>query len=256
MLRTLWNGVSALNSQQTLLDTTANNIANANTPAYKKEQTSFADLLYGTMSKEGNPVIDSKAQNGTGTRVSTVIRDFRPGVIVKTQRPLDVAIEGEGFFQVKLPNGSYAYTRSGSFQVDAGGVLVNEQGQAIQPHTILPPDFKNITIASDGAVSVETDDGQNTSLGRFKLFKFQNPAGLQSMGNNLYKATDSSGEAVEGIPGKAGNGTIQSGALEMSNVNLVEEMSQIIESQRAYQINARSIQAVDEMWNIANNIRK
>lgn len=256
MLRSLWNGVSALNSQQTLLDTTANNIANANTPAYKKQQTSFADLLYGTMSQEGHPVVDSNAQNGTGTRVSAVTRDFRPGVTVKTQRPLDVAIDGEGFFQVKLPDGGYAYTRSGSFVVDAGGVLVNEQGHVVQPQVTLPPDLKNITIAPDGAVSVETADGQNTSIGQFKLFKFQNPAGLQSMGNNLYKATDSSGEAVEGVPGKEGNGTLQSGALEMSNVNLVEDMSQIIESQRAYQINLRSMQAVDEMWNIANNIRK
>ncbi len=266
MLRALSTGAAGLTAQQIRLDTCANNLANINTYGYKKQGVSFADLLYQEMGREGIPA-ERKAPpgantpgptppEGSGVRVAAVSRDFCPGSLIRTGRPLDVAIQGKGFFRVRLPGGAYAYTRAGMLTVDADGRLITQQGYPLEPEIILPPGYQSVTLHSDGRVTIINSDRQQEEVGRLALYSFTNPAGLAARGENLYLPTAASGEPVEYYPGTGGAGTLIQGCLEASNVDLTIELTSLIEAQRIYQLNLRVISSADEMWSMANNLRK
>ncbi|RKO66925.1 flagellar basal-body rod protein FlgG [Desulfofundulus salinus] len=266
MLRALSTGAAGLAAQQICLDTCANNLANINTQAYKKQGVSFADLLYQEMGREGIPAERQTAPGantpgptppeGGGVRAAAISRDFRPGSLIRTGRPLDVAIQGKGFFRVQLPGGEYAYTRNGRFTVSSDGRLSTEQGYPLEPEIILPPGYQSVTLHSDGRVTIINSDRQQEEVGRLTLYSFTNPAGLAARGENLYLPTAASGEAAEYYPGTGGAGTLIQGCLETSNADLAIELTGLIEAQRAYQLNLRVISSADEIWSMANNLRK
>ncbi|MGB9826838.1 MAG: flagellar hook-basal body protein, partial [Desulfofundulus sp.] len=193
---------------------------------------------------------------GSGVRVAAVSRDFRPGGLIRTGWPLDVAIQGEGFFRVRLPGGEYAYTRAGSLTVGADGRLLTQQGYPLEPEIILPPGYQSVTLHSDGRVTIINSDRQQEEVGRLTLYSFTNPAGLAARGENLYLATAASGQPVQEYPGSGATGTLVPGCLEASNVDLTEEIASLVEAQRVYQLNLRVVGAADEMWSMANNLRK
>ncbi|MEW6423409.1 MAG: flagellar basal-body rod protein FlgG [Bacillota bacterium] len=260
MLRTIVNGRAGVIAQQIRLDTIANNMANVNTTAFKKQAVSFADLLYQEMNAAGRPVEKEPAAanpvHGAGVKVAALPRDFSPGVQILTGRPLDIAITGEGFLQVELPDGRYAYTRNGVLNVTPEGDLVDGNGYPLSPGITLPENYQGITVRFDGTVLAAGEDGALAEVGQLSLYRFVNPAGLEAFGNNLYLATPASGEPLEGTPGEAGFGVLRQGYLEASNVDLTREMTCLIETQRAYQVALRVIQNAEELWNIANNLRK
>lgn len=247
-------------AQETKLDTIANNLANANTTGYKRQDAEFEDLLYqnvraATPNAAGGTA-PSGTQVGTGVRIVTTSRAFAQGSTQQTGNQLDVAIEGNGFLAVTRPSGEIAYTRAGSLKVDAQGRLCTNDGLAVEPPIAIPPDAIAITIASDGTLSATTP-GQHTTtqLGQLQLVTFPNPNGLTALGHNLYNATSASGEPIAGTPGTDGRGTILQGALEGSNVEMVSEMVGLIRTQRAYEINSKVINAADEMLRNATQIR-
>jgi flagellar basal-body rod protein FlgG len=266
MLRALSTGAAGLYVQQLRLDTCASNLANINTSGYKRQEVSFADLLYQEMGREGIPAerqVLPGAFNpgptppeGSGVRVAAVTRDFRPGSLIRTGQPLDAAIQGDGFFRVRLPGGEYAYTRNGRFTVDSGGRLVTEQGYPLDPEIVLPDGYRSVTLHSDGRVTIINSDRQEEEAGRLTLYSFTNPAGLAARGENLYLATTASGGAVEFQPGNGGMGALIPGCLEASNSDLTVEMTALVEAQRAYQLSLRVVGTADEMWGMANNLRK
>ncbi|AEG15329.1 flagellar basal-body rod protein FlgG [Desulfofundulus kuznetsovii DSM 6115] len=265
MLRALSTGAAGLTAQQIRLDTCANNLANINTQAYKKQGVSFADLLYQEMGREGIPAERQTAPGantpgptppeGGGVRAAAISRDFRPGSLIRTGRPLDVAIQGKGFFRVQLPGGEYAYTRNGRFTVSSDGRLITEQGYPLEPEIILPPEYQSVTLHSDGRVTIINNDRQEEA-GRLTLYSFPNPAGLAARGDSLYLATAASGEPDEDYPGSSVTGTLIQGCLEASNVALTIELTSLIEAQRVYQLNLRVVSSADEIWSMANNLRK
>ncbi|MCL6447160.1 MAG: flagellar basal-body rod protein FlgG [Armatimonadetes bacterium] len=261
MLRTIDTGRAGIIAQQTRLDTVANNLANVNTPAFKRQEVSFADLLYQEMNAAGRPVekenpAGADPVHGTGARAAAVTKNFSGGALITTGRPLDLAIAGEGFLQVELPDGRYAYTRSGALNIAPDGTLVVDRGYPLAPGITLPGNYREITISFDGTVLVGGEDGAPEEAGRLSLYRFVNPAGLDALGNNLYVPTPASGEPVEGTPGQGGFGVFRPGCLESSNVDLTREMVSLVETQRAAQIALRMVQNAEEMWNIANNLRK
>ncbi|MBV9881225.1 MAG: flagellar basal-body rod protein FlgG [Gemmatirosa sp.] len=247
-------------AQQTRTEVISNNLANVNTTGFKRSRAQFEDLLYQTMqgaSVVGQPESQTQpaVQVGRGTRLVGVTRLHTQGALETTNRPLDVAIEGEGFLQVQLSGGQTAYTRDGTLQISDQGVLVTSQGYAITPNIKIPSDSTGITISSTGIVSATR--GQSTQpeeLGRIELARFSNPAGLQAQGENLYAATASSGEAVTGFPQEDGFGRTVQGAVESSNVEIVQEMVDMITAMRAYEINSKAIKNSEEMLEIANNL--
>ena len=249
-------------AQQLNIDNIANNLANVNTTGYKKSRIDFQDLLYQTTRAAGTPVIQGAQvptgiQIGHGVRPVSTQKIFTQGEFKPTDGPLDILIEGEGFFQVLLPDGSVAYTRDGAFKRDGEGKVVNSDGFPLAPELEIPEDATDISISTDGNISIRIK-GSDTpqSIGQIELVKFVNAAGLKSIGRNLYKATAASGEPILGIPGLDGFGTIAHGYLEMSNVQVVEEMVSMIMAQRAYEVNSKAIQAADEMLQTANNLRR
>ncbi len=249
-------------AQQLNIDNIANNLANVNTTGYKKSRIDFQDLLYQTTRAAGTPVIQGAQvptgiQIGHGVRPVSTQKIFTQGEFKPTDGPLDILIEGEGFFQVLLPDGSVAYTRDGAFKRDGEGKVVNSDGFPLAPELEIPEDATDISISTDGNISIRIK-GSDTpqSIGQIELVKFVNAAGLKSIGRNLYKATAASGEPILGIPGLDGFGTIAHGYLEMSNVQVVEEMVSMIVAQRAYEVNSKAIQAADEMLQTANNLRR
>ncbi|HHW43742.1 MAG TPA: flagellar hook-basal body complex protein [Desulfotomaculum sp.] len=284
MLRALSTGAAGLAAQQIRLNTGANNLANINTAGYKRQGVTFADLLYQEVSREGIPNVPGAAppaanppggaapgapavpgaaagaaapvQAGSGVRVVTTPRDFRPGALIRTGRPLDAAIQGEGFFRVLLPNGQYAYTRAGSFTVDATGRIVTQQGYLLDPEISLPPGYSSLTLHSDGRVTIINSEQQYEELGRLSLYTFNNPAGLASRGDNLYLATAESGPPVAGFPEQNGVGSLAQGWLEGSNADITRELVDLIEAQRAYQLDLQVVRTADELWSMANNMRK
>ncbi|MCA0375393.1 MAG: flagellar basal-body rod protein FlgG [Gemmatimonadetes bacterium] len=249
-------------AQQTRTEVIANNLANVNTPGFKRSRAHFEDLLYQTV--QGQQVLgDPDAQTapaiqvGRGTRLSGVQRLHEQGPIEQTGRNLDVAIEGDGLLQVQLPTGGTAYTRDGSLQISDQGVLVTSGGYAIQPPIRIPTDASELTISATGVVSVKRgNDIQPTELGRIELARFANPSGMLSLGQNLLAPTTSSGQPVVGFPGDEGMGHLQQGSLEGSNVEIVQEMVEMIAAMRAYEINSKAIKTSDEMGQIANNIAR
>jgi flagellar basal-body rod protein FlgG len=253
MFRSLATAASGMEAQQTRLDVTAHNIANVSTNGFKRERAEFADLIYQTMRPAGAPTgnganAPSATEIGLGTRLSTTAREFGQGELHQTGNQLDVAIEGKGFLAVTMPNGDAAYTRDGALQVTAEGRLVTSEGYSIAGDITIPPESTSVSIAADGTISAAVPgDSQPVQLGKLQVATFVNPAGLAAQGGTLFRETSASGAAVLGSPGEGGAGSIRQGMLEVSNVNVVEEMIDLIAGQRAYEINSRVIKAADDM---------
>lgn len=249
-------------AQQLQLDVISNNLANVNTSGFKKARVDFQDLIYQTIRPAGADQAQGSEmpvgqQIGLGTRAISVQKLFTTGEFKQTGNPLDMAIEGKGFFQVLTPSGELAYTRDGAFKTDSEGRLVTSDGYLLQPEITIPADYQEIVVGVDGTVSVVLP-GQNEAqqLGQIQTVSFSNPAGLSSEGHNLYRPTASSGDAVTGTPGQDGLGGLASGILEMSNVQVVEEMVNMIVAQRAYEVNSKAITTADEMLSMANNLKR
>ncbi|GAA6937143.1 flagellar basal-body rod protein FlgG [Helicobacter pylori] len=262
MLRSLYSATSGMLAQQTHIDTTSNNIANVNTTGFKKSRADFNDLFYQAMQYAGTNTSNTTLspdgmEVGLGVRPSTITKMFSQGSPKETENNLDVAITGKGFFQVQLPDGTTAYTRSGNFKLDEQGNLVTSEGYLLIPQITLPEDTTQVNIGVDGTVSV-TQGLQTTSnvIGQITLANFVNPAGLHSMGDNLFSITNASGEAIVGNPDSQGLGKLRQGFLELSNVRLVEEMTDLITAQRAYEANSKSIQTADAMLQTVNSLKR
>ncbi|HSQ03650.1 MAG TPA: flagellar basal-body rod protein FlgG [Burkholderiales bacterium] len=253
MIRSLWISKTGLEAQQLQLDVIANNLANVSTNGFKRARAVFEDLLYQTLRQPGaqssqQTQLPSGLQIGTGARPVATERIFTQGNLQQTGNSRDVAIQGNGFFQVLLPDGTTAYTRDGSFQSDAQGQLVTSSGFPVQPAITIPPNTLSITIAKDGTVSVLTPGSATpVQVGTIQLVNFVNPAGLQAFGENLYVQTASSGTPTPNTPGTNGLGMLNQGYVETSNVNVVEELVNMIQTQRAYEINSKAIQTSDQM---------
>ncbi|GAA7693775.1 flagellar basal-body rod protein FlgG [Helicobacter pylori] len=262
MLRSLYSATSGMLAQQTHIDTTSNNIANVNTTGFKKSRADFNDLFYQAMQYAGTNTSNTTLspdgmEVGLGVRPSAITKMFSQGSPKETENNLDVAITGKGFFQVQLPDGTTAYTRSGNFKLDEQGNLVTSEGYLLIPQITLPEDTTQVDIGVDGTVSV-TQGLQTTSnvIGQITLASFVNPAGLHSMGDNLFSITNASGDAIVGNPDSQGLGKLRQGFLELSNVRLVEEMTDLITAQRAYEANSKSIQTADAMLQTVNSLKR
>jgi len=261
MMRGLWTAASGMTAQQTNLDVIANNLANTNTTGFKFSRPDFQDLLYQTMSAAGSKtgdgtMVPAGIQIGLGVRTASIQKVFTSGDLKQTGNPLDIAIEGDGFLTVDTPNGP-AYTRDGSLKLDVNRRLVNSDGYALSPDITIPANTTSVTIGPDGTVTAQVA-GQPApvSAGQIQLTHFPNPAGLSNIGHNLYTVTSASGAAVTGNPGTNGLGSISQNALEMSNVNVVEQMVSMIVAQRSYETNSKAIQAADQMLQMANQLRQ
>jgi flagellar basal-body rod protein FlgG len=249
-----------MTAQQTNIDNVAHNLANVNTTGFKKSRVEFEDLVYQEVRAPGTAASESTEtpvgmQMGLGTRAVATARNFSAGNLRNTSAPLDMAIEGAGFFQITLPNGTTAYTRSGAFHLDAQGALVTSEGYAMDPAITIPANATSITISKDGVVSA-TIAGQTAAqqLGTINIANFANPGGLDPIGGNLFTPTTASGDAETGTPGTDARGTLAQGFVEDSNVSVVEEMVNMIIGQRAYEANSRVIKAADEMLQQVNNL--
>jgi flagellar basal-body rod protein FlgG len=253
MIRSLWISKTGLDAQQTQLDVTANNLANVGTNGFKRSHAVFEDLLYQTLRQPGaqssqQTQLPSGLQIGTGVRPVAAARIHTQGNLQQTGNSLDVAVNGQGFLQVLMPDGSAGYTRDGSLHLDAQGQVVTSNGFVLQPPITLPAGTQSITIGQDGTVSVtQSGSATPTQVGTIQLVNFLNPAGLQAMGQNLYSETAASGTPTPGTPGTNGLGTLSQGYVETSNVNVVEELVNMIQTQRAYEINSKAIQTSDQM---------
>ena len=248
-------------AQETHLEGVSNNIANANTTGYKKQRVEFQDLLYQTMRGAGTRTSSATRaptgiQLGSGVRVAGTSRSFSQGNVMMTNNPLDVAIEGSGFFVVQQADGNPAYTRAGALQKDAQGQLVTVEGHIIDPPILIPPDALSVTIGANGTVSaMMPGESAPSEMGQLTTASFVNPAGLNAMGRNLFTATAASGDAQIGEPGSDGRGALLQGALERANVDVVEEMIGLISAQRAYEINTRVVTTADEMLRSASQMK-
>jgi len=261
-MRSLNIAATGMLAQQLNVDVISNNISNMNTTGYKRQRAEFQDLLYqnlrrvGSASSEAGTIVPSGIQVGVGVKPAAIYRITQQGSLTITDNPLDLAINGKGYFQVELPSGETGYTRAGTFQISADGDVVTADGYIVQPGITIPPDAINITVNPSGAVSVSID-GQiaDQIVGAIELATFPNAAGLDAIGQNLFLETTASGQAVVATPGTAGFGTIEQGALEASNVDVVAEITNLITAQRAYEMNSRVIQASDEMMSAVSQLR-
>jgi len=254
----MWVAKTGLDAQQTRMNVISNNLANVNTTGYKRDRAVFEDMLYQNVRQAGGQT-DVNAQSptgmmlGTGVRVVATEKLHAQGNMVTTQNPLDVAIAGDGYFQVARADGTIAYSRDGGFKLSATGQLVNAGGALLQPAITVPPTAASVTIGRNGAVTIELTGGGSQAIGQLQIARFVNPSGLQSLGQNLMKETPASGTPQVLQPGQGGAGALVQGSLEASNVNVVEEMVNMIETQRAYEINSKAISAVDGMLRFLNN---
>jgi flagellar basal-body rod protein FlgG len=263
MIRALFSAASGMSAQQLNVDNIAHNLSNANTTGFKMRRAQFQDLLYQSMVQPGaaagaQTTVPSGLQVGLGSRAASNEIVFSQGNFSATNNPLDMVIQGRGFFQVRRPSGDLAYTRAGSFHVDRDGNMVTSDGDALEPQITIPPDAQSISIAPDGTVSYN-QPGQTAAqlAGQVQLANFQNPAGLNSIGRNLFTPTDASGEPTVGNPGgQEGIGSLLQGYLEQSNVSVVDEFINLIVSQRAYEANSRVVKAADEMYQQVNNVTR
>jgi flagellar basal-body rod protein FlgG len=260
MIRALYSAATGMEAQQLNIDVIANNLANVSTAGFKKSRADFQDLLYQTLKEPGalatgTTQVPTGIQVGLGVRPAAVERIHLQGDFNQTTNPLDVAVEGEGFFQVTLPDGNSAYTRAGAFKLDSTGSLVTSEGNPVTPQITIPQGAQAITIGNDGTVSV-TLPGQSSAsqVGQLQTVRFANPAGLRAEGRNLFRETDTSGTPQLGTPGQDGLGQLSQGFLEGSNVSVVEELVAMITGQRAYEINSRAITAADEMLRSASQL--
>jgi flagellar basal-body rod protein FlgG len=263
MIRALFSAASGMEAQQTNVDNIAHNLANANTVGYKSRRAQFQDLLYQTMVQPGaaagsQTVVPSGLQLGLGTRVVSNEITFAQGSFSSTGNPLDIVIQGRGFFQIRRPTGEIAYARAGQFHLDRDGNMVTSDGDPLEPQITIPAEAQNINIGSDGTVSFVLPGQATAQLGgQIQLANFANPAGLNSIGRNLYLPTDASGEPAIGNPGgQEGMGSLLQGYTEQSNVSVVEEFINMIVSQRAYEANSKVVRAADEMYQQVNNMNR
>ena len=252
MLRSLWIAKTGMEAQQTNIDVISNNLANVSTNGFKRSRPVFEDLIYVTLRQPGSQAsqqtqVPSGLQLGTGARPVATERIHIQGGIQQTENSFDLAIQGNGFFQIQLPDGTLAYTRDGAFQINNQGVLVTANGDPVQPQITVPVDALSVTVAKDGTVTVTQPGNVVTTQGPITLTNFISPTGLESVGDNLYLETTASGTPNTGTAGTNALGSIQQGFLENSNVSVVEEMINMIQAQRAYEINSKSIQASDQM---------
>ena len=263
MIRALFTGATGMIAQQMTIDTIAHNLANVNTTGFKRSRVNFQDLLYETIKPAGSETaagttIPEGIQIGHGVRPSAIAKIFTPGALLQTGNALDIAIEGDGFFQIELPDGTIAYSRDGSFKMNEEGTMMTADGYPITPAITIPQDAQLITIGPGGTVSVlQPGDGTPQPQGVIQLARFSNPAGMDArLGRNLLLETQASGAPETNNPGVTGMGTLAQGFLENSNVQVVEEILQMIIAQRAYEANAKVIQTSDEMLQTANNVRR
>jgi len=264
MMNSLWTAASGMNGQQFNIDTISNNLSNVNTTGFKENRPDFEDLLYQTKRVAGTPATEltvrpTGVQVGHGVRVAASQKVFTQGSLQQTGNVSDMAIEGEGFFRVMQYDGSYAYTRDGSFKIDREGQLVTSNGLRVMPEINLPENFirKSLSVSEDGRVTVKVPGNDDPiEVGQVELFRFTNPAGLRAAGDNLFKQTNASGDAIGGRPSFNGMGAVQHKFLENSNVSVVQEMVDMIVAQRAYELNSKAIQTSDTMLSIANNLKR
>jgi flagellar basal-body rod protein FlgG len=263
MIRALLSAASGMGAQQTNVENIAHNLANANTVGFKMRRAQFQDLLYQTIAQPGSAAgsqtfVPSGLQLGLGTRTVSNSISFAQGSFSATNNPLDLVVEGRGFFQVRRPSGEIAYTRAGQFHLDRDGNIVTADGDALEPQIMVPAEAQNINIAQDGTVSYKLPGSTNTQVaGQIQLANFANPAGLNSLGRNLFAPTDSSGEPTIGAPGgQEGIGSLLQGYVEQSNVSVVEEFINLIVSQRAYEANSKVVRTADEMYSQVNNMSR
>ena len=254
----MWVAKTGLDAQQTRMNVISNNLANVNTTGFKRDRAVFEDMLYQNVKQAGGQT-DANSQAptglmlGTGVRIVATEKLHSQGNMITTQSPLDLAISGDGYFQIAKGDGSLAYTRDGGFKISATGQLVTSSGALLQPAITIPNTASSVTIGRDGTVSIELTTGGAQVLGQIQIARFVNPSGLQSLGQNLMKDTPASGAPQVLAPGVGGAGSLMQGTLEASNVNVVEEMVNMIETQRAYEINSKAISAVDGMLRFLNN---
>ena len=262
MMRSLDIGATGMSAQQMNVDVISNNIANMTTSGFKRQRMEFQDLMYqdlrrpGATSSDANTVVPTGIQLGLGVRPVATIRMHEQGPITLTENTMDLAINGDGFFQIELPNGDTAYTRSGAFSLNADGLIVTQQGYPVLPQVTVPTDATKIEINNSGEVLVKVP-GQTAmqNVGQLTISNFTNPAGLASIGDTMFMETDASGTAQTGTPDTENYGKIQQGAIEQSNVNVVEEVTRLITAQRAYEMNSKVISTTDEMLNTINQLR-
>jgi flagellar basal-body rod protein FlgG len=263
MIRALYSAASGMTAQQLNVDNIAHNLANANTAGYKSRRAQFQDLLYQNMVQPGaaagqQSTVPTGLQLGLGTRAASNEIIFTQGNFAQTDNPLDLVIQGRGFFQIRRASGETAYTRAGAFHLDREGSIVTQDGEMLEPQITIPKEAQSVTIAPDGTVSyVLPNQTQAQQAGQIQLADFQNPAGLNSLGRNLYSATAASGDPVTGVPGgQEGVGALLQGYTEQSNVSVVEEFVNLIVSQRAYEANSKVVKAADEMYQQVNNLTR
>ena len=262
MMRALWSAASGMIAQQLNVDTIANNLANVNTAGFKRQRVDFQDLMYQATRLPGSPVasgveVPTGIQVGLGVRAAATTKIFAQGTFQNTSNPLDLCIEGDGFFQVLKPSGEITYTRAGTFKLDSNGNLVTSDGYPMEPPIAIPTDAESISIGGDGTVAVIlAGDTAPQEIGQITLARFANPAGLLNIGHSLYAETASSGAPQTGAPGSSGFGQMAQGVLELSNVEVVEEMVNMITAQRAYEANSQAIKIADDMLQLANNVRR
>ncbi|HZP41921.1 MAG TPA: flagellar basal-body rod protein FlgG [Candidatus Binatia bacterium] len=260
MIRALYTAATGMNAQQLQIDVVANNLANVNTAGFKKSRADFEDLLYQTLKAPGTPSTTNTQtptgiQVGLGAKPAAIQRINTQGDYNQTGNVFDLAIEGPGFFQVTLPDGTLAYTRDGAFKLDNAGKMVTSDGMPLEPAITIPPNAEDVTVGQDGSVSYITP-GQSapSTVGNITIARFTNPSGLRSLGKNLLQETDTSGAPQVGTPGQEGRGTLLQGFLENSNVSVVEELVALITGQRAYEVTSKAIQSADDMLRTANAI--
>jgi flagellar basal-body rod protein FlgG len=261
MLKALNTAATGMAAQQQNMDVIANNMANVSTTGFKRSRAEFEDLLYQTVKEPGaasglNAVSPTGVQSGLGVRTAAIQKDFEGGSAKVTKNPLDLQIEGTGFFQIRMSDGQTAYTRDGSFKKDPNGRIVDRNGNALVPEITVPPNAAGIEISPSGQVAIQVGNTpQVQNIGQIEIANFINPAGLKSLGKNIYIASPSSGLPQVGQPGQNAMGQLEQGQLEASNVNIVDEMVNMITAQRAYETNSKVIQASDQMLQYMNNLR-
>ena len=260
MQSSLYIGATGMEAQRVNIDVISNNLANVNTSGFKRSRADFQELMYQTNQAAGTETaagteVPTGIQIGLGVEPSSVQKIFQQGGLTTTENPLDLAIEGDGFFQISMPDGETGYTRAGNFKLDSQGEIVTSEGNPLEPSITIPPDTLSITITSDGTVSaLQAGNLTPTTIGQIELARFTNPGGLNAMGKNIFMPSGSSGSVTTENPGSDGLGTVNQGFVEMSNVNIVEEMVNMIVSQRAYELNSKVVQTSDQMLQIATNI--
>jgi len=260
MMKALFTAATGMKGQQMTVDVISNNIANVNTNGFKRSRVNFQDLLYVHMKKPGDAAQGSSSPTGlevgSGVRPVSTTRVFSQGVFEGTNRSLDVAISGDGFFQVTLPDGTTGYTRDGALHQDSQNQLVTSDGYILEPQITIPQNMQGITISADGVISVTTTDAPDTQqqIGQIQLARFPNPSGMEAQGSNLFRRSSASGDAIQVNPGQDGVGTLVQGMLERSNVDVVTELVSLIVAQRAYEVNSRAIRTSDEMLSQVNSL--